>query len=92
MHEIQEQFSTMNRERHEIADFIDANEAVTQESAGVEDELVRILRELDEANAPMKEIKAKNDEFLQRTAELRERIAGQLREIAKLIELLRSKI
>jgi uncharacterized coiled-coil DUF342 family protein len=92
MREIQEQLSAVNREQHEVADFIDANEAVIQESAGVEGELVRIFRELDEANAPMKEIKAKNDEFLQRTAELREKMTGQLGEIAKLIELLRSKI
>jgi hypothetical protein len=92
MHDIQERLSAVNREQHEIAHFIDANEAVIQESAGVEDGLVRILRELDEANTPTKEIKAKNDEFLQRTAELRERMTGQLGEIAKLIELLRSKI
>jgi hypothetical protein len=39
----------------------------------------------------MKEIKAKNDEFPQRTAELRERMTGQLGVIAKLIKLLRSK-
>jgi hypothetical protein len=66
----------VNRERHEIADFIDANEAVIQESAGVEDGLVRILRELDGVKGPMKEIKAKHDEFLQRTAERRERMTG----------------
>jgi hypothetical protein len=49
----------VNRERQEIADFIDPNEAAIQESAGVEDGLVKILRELDEANALMKEIRAK---------------------------------
>jgi CHASE3 domain sensor protein len=92
VHEIQEPLRAVNRERQEIADFIDANEAAIQESAGVEDGLVRIVRELDEANAPMKEIRTKNDEFLQRTAELRERMIGQLGEIAELIELLRSKI
>jgi hypothetical protein len=32
----------------------------------------------------MKEMKVKNDEFLQRTAELRERMTGQLGEVAKL--------
>jgi hypothetical protein len=91
MHEIQDQLSAVNRERREIAVFIDANEAVIQESAGVEDGLVKILREPDEANAPMKKIKAKNDEFQQRTAELRERMTEQLGEIAKRIELSRSK-
>jgi hypothetical protein len=80
--EIQGQLSAMNRERHEIADFVHTNEAAIQHSAGVGGGLVRTLRELDEANAPMKEIKAKNNEFRQRTAELRERMTGQLGEIA----------
>jgi chromosome segregation ATPase len=92
MHDIQEQLSTVNREKQEIADFIDANEATIQESAGVEDGLMQILRELDEANAPMKEIKARNEEFTQRAEELREKMAGQLAEITELIDLVRSRI
>jgi hypothetical protein len=76
MHQIQEQLSAVNRKRQEIADFIDAKEAAIHDSAGVEAALVRILMELDEANAAMKEIKEKNNEFLQRTAELRKRMTG----------------
>jgi chromosome segregation ATPase len=92
MHEVQEQLSIVNRERQEITEFIDANEATIQESAAVEDHLVQILRELDEANAPLKEIKTKNDDFAQRTTELRERMTRQLAEIAKLIVVLKSKV
>jgi predicted nuclease with TOPRIM domain len=92
MHEIQDQLSSVNREKQEIAAFIDANEETIQESAGVEDSLVQILRALDEANAPMKEIKSRNEEFVQKAAELRQRMAAQLGEIAALIELLTSKV
>jgi hypothetical protein len=91
MHHVQEQLSCVNHERQEIVEFIDANEATIQESVAMEDGLLQILREIDQANAPLREIKARNEEFALRITELRESVVRQLGEVAKFIDVVRLK-
>jgi DNA repair exonuclease SbcCD ATPase subunit len=92
MHEIQEQLSNANREKERIAEFIRTNEETIQDNANLQESLIAILRELDDQNLPMRELKAKYEVFARRTAELKENIAEQLTQIAELVSALKRRI
>jgi DNA repair exonuclease SbcCD ATPase subunit len=91
MHDIQDQLSSANREKERIIEFINGNEETIRENGSWQDELIAVLKDLDDQNRPMREIKARYEVFTKRTAELKETLGDQLGQIADLIGTLRRR-
>jgi chromosome segregation ATPase len=91
MHVIQEQINNANPEKERIAEFLQTNEETIRGNASLQERHIAILRDLDEQNLPMRDLKAKYEAFARRTVELKETVGEQLTQIAELVSGLKRR-